>query len=210
MSCDSDDLAVRSADLSYLLIEICFFFLFYILNILPWNGWDRCLYHIFPQQSRNSLISISGSHKPPSQHDEDFISIFISSITEHDLICWIWRIYFWPDGKRFWKSCSPQRRNMSTTCSLFSRVTGDFFTGSSFLDSCVLPQGPYGILALASRSKVSDHLRQPWGHLPISLTVLAARTRAVRFAQLSTMICILLSSSSLSFNHVGVGRTQWT
>ena len=78
MSCDSDDLAVRLANLSYLLIKICmildfpifFDFLdipFDILNILPWNGWDRCLYHIFPQQSHNSLISISGSHKPPSQ-----------------------------------------------------------------------------------------------------------------------------------------------
>ena len=87
MSCDSDDLAVRSADLSYLLIKICMildFPIFYdfldipfdILNILPWNGWDRCLYHIFPQQSHNSLISISGSHKPPSQYNEDFTSIF--------------------------------------------------------------------------------------------------------------------------------------
>ena len=134
MSCDSDDLAVRLANLSYLLIKICmildfpifFDFLdipFDILNILPWNGWDRCLYHIFPQQSHNSLISISGSHKPPSQYNEDFISIFnlINQWRCYDEL----RIYFCSDGKRFWKSCSPRRRNMSTTCNLFSRVTGD-------------------------------------------------------------------------------------
>ena len=146
MSCDSDDLAVRSADLSYLLIKICMildFPIFYdfldipfdILNILPWNGWDRCLYHIFPQQSHNSLISISGSHKPPSQWRFHF------NLQPHQSLNMLYdelRIYFWPDGKRFWKSCSPRRRNMSTTCNRSSRVTGDFFQFSSFQDYCVL------------------------------------------------------------------------
>ena len=102
MSCDSDDLAVRLANLSYFFIKICMildFPIFYdfldipfdILNILPWNGWDRRLYHIFPQQSHNSLISISGSHKPPSQLNEHFISIFnfINHWTWHDEI-WIY------------------------------------------------------------------------------------------------------------------------
>ena len=144
MSCDSDDLAVRSADLSYLLIKICMildFPIFYdfldipfdILNILPWNGWDRCLYHIFPQQSHNSLISISGSHKPPSQWRFHF------NLQSHQSLNMLYdelRIYFWPDGKRFWKSCSPRRRNMSTTCNRSSRVTGD--SGSLVYNNCLI------------------------------------------------------------------------
>ena len=79
MSCDSDDLAVRSADLSYLLIKICMildfpiFMIFWIFLLIFWifclgtDGIDASITFSHSNLILNSLISISGSHKPPSQ-----------------------------------------------------------------------------------------------------------------------------------------------
>ena len=120
-----------------------FFMIFWIFLLIFWifclgtDGIDASITF-----SHNNLITVSSQSQDHTSHHLNIMKISfqssISSITEHDLIWWIWRIYFWPDGKRFWKSCSPPRRSMSTTCNRSSRVTGDFFQFSSFQDYCVL------------------------------------------------------------------------
>ena len=116
-----------------------FFMIFWIFLLIFWifclgtDGIDASITF-----SHNNLITVSSQSQDHTSHhlNEDFFSIF--NLINHWACYDELRIYFWPDGKRFWKSCSPPRRNMSTTCNRSSRATGDFFQFSSFQDYCVL------------------------------------------------------------------------
>ena len=78
-------------------------------------------------------------------------------------------LFFYQTGKDFGRAASHRGeicRRLAVCSHWLQVILIPLFTPiviriDSFHDHCVLPQGPNGILALSSRSKVPDHLRQP-------------------------------------------------